>query len=542
SRPLRFWGVVLLVLAAGCAADEPDSTVVINEVAPKALSGSDWVEVYNTADEPADVSGFGLVDSKSGRLAWRFPAGTIIGPYGYYVVRRDEDQVYDPAGFTFGLGAADTVTLKDTEDRVVDEVAWGEELAEGRTLGRLPDGGSMTTLSEGTPGLPNTVAECVGCSAGAVSGPSSRNADMYTELTVVDYALTVTDADLAALFAAREKLERLWIPCRFTFGGETYDGADVRLKGSPEDWGGDGYQDQFVIRFNGRVEGGRFRGLRRLNLDAQKADPSRIRNNIGMFVMRRAGLKAPRANHVRLTINGKLYGLYENIEVIDKEFVEDRYSNADANLYDGPELVTNETVGDTSRFEAMVETSLAPCTDPAQYAAALSQMVDLPTLLTQLAAEAAIASPKNFWADGFEPLVGAFGAWNFYLYDDPAEGFVLMPWDLDAVLNPAFTAVDASVYTFTDGESTTDGSVPWTCLQRHDTSRALFLGVLSRLRQEVMSELPAVVDRYCGLIRSDIAADPNYSRSMSEFDAACSDIKVFAAARATYLDSVIAAK
>lgn len=45
------------------------------------------------------------------------------------------------------------------------------------------------------------------------------------------------------------------------------------------------------------------------------------------------GIIAPRANHVKLFINGNYFGLYINVEHIDEEFVKSRFGNNDGNLY-----------------------------------------------------------------------------------------------------------------------------------------------------------------------------------------------------------------
>ena len=89
----------------------------------------------------------------------------------------------------------------------------------------------------------------------------------------------------------------------------------------------------FKISFNTYVPGREFFGLKKLNLNAEVNDPSMLRSRISWDLYRGFGLAASRSNHVKLFINGDYYGLYQNTEHIDAEFVESRFDNGRGNLY-----------------------------------------------------------------------------------------------------------------------------------------------------------------------------------------------------------------
>jgi hypothetical protein len=80
--------VALFVVLLCCAAAR--AGVVINEIfyhAPNSLEDVQWIELYNTADQPTDLSNWTL---DKGRL-FTFPQGTNIAAHGYLVVARNVD-------------------------------------------------------------------------------------------------------------------------------------------------------------------------------------------------------------------------------------------------------------------------------------------------------------------------------------------------------------------------------------------------------------------------------------------------------------------
>lgn len=59
---------------------------------------SDWVELFNNANTPADVSGYYLTDDDDDLNQWAFPAGTIIAPKSTLIVFASDKAAAPPAG------------------------------------------------------------------------------------------------------------------------------------------------------------------------------------------------------------------------------------------------------------------------------------------------------------------------------------------------------------------------------------------------------------------------------------------------------------
>jgi hypothetical protein len=202
----------------------------------------------------------------------------------------------------------------------------------------------------------------------------------------------------------------------FRHEGDVITDAMIRLRGNPAGSWNRTEKMQFQISFNENDKRGRYRGLRKIVLDGPRYNRSYLRDRVAYAILRDVGLPASCANNARLVVNGEYYGLYTNVEKVDREFLERNFPDPDGDLYKGGrELKTNEETSDGHRALLFWAT---------QDVAALAELVDLEQAVGEWAAEAMLPHADGYWAAGGE---------NFYLYDDPRRGrLVFIPWDLDA--------------------------------------------------------------------------------------------------------------
>ena len=76
------------LLAGALLLTRVEGKVVINEVfyhAPNGLEDLQWIELYNTSKEPADVSGWALTKG----VRYTFPVGTRIPGESYWILSRN---------------------------------------------------------------------------------------------------------------------------------------------------------------------------------------------------------------------------------------------------------------------------------------------------------------------------------------------------------------------------------------------------------------------------------------------------------------------
>ena len=126
------------------------SPIVINEFLAQNVTGAvdenaqheDWVELYNTSNQPVDISGKWLSDSLV-VLKYQFPVGTTIAPFGVLRIWADEDGTQGPLHANFKLSAGgEVVALYDSTGLAIhDSITFGQQQADVST-GRAIDGGA----------------------------------------------------------------------------------------------------------------------------------------------------------------------------------------------------------------------------------------------------------------------------------------------------------------------------------------------------------------------------------------------------------------
>lgn len=89
----------------------------------------------------------------------------------------------------------------------------------------------------------------------------------------------------------------------------------------------------FEVVFDSFDKKNTFYGLKRLILEGQHKDPTMMRAKLAADLFQEMGVVTPRANHVQVYINGAYYGLYLNVEAVDKNFLAHHFGSKNGNLY-----------------------------------------------------------------------------------------------------------------------------------------------------------------------------------------------------------------
>ncbi len=348
-------------------------------------------------------------------------------------------------------------------------------------------------------------------------------ADFYDPELLPSFELTISQEVWADIQSDCSSYAQTYRPVAFTYGEETVD-AMVRLKGN---WSWSCEKLQFVISFNEADPDARFHGVRKLVLDAPWYDHTLLHERLAFPLFEARGLPYSCANNARLVINGEYYGLYANLEKLDREYLERHFDDPDGNLYQGgTELETNEDKADTSRLTALQASHTVE---------EIAALVDLDQAVAEWAMEAMIPAMDNYWA-GVEI--------NYYLYDEPDNGFVYLPYDLDIAFRD-------SAYT--------DGTLIWPEAVTSDPityehvgwlKEALFETVLAdsswcaRFVEELEAaralydpdELVAQVEEWDAQIIDALSEDKHKQYSDARHEAAVEDLKRFFGERADYVD------
>lgn len=124
-----------------------DADVVINEVMPKNGSTAvdeegkyeDWIELYNNASSPIDLTGYYLSDDVSNPNKWEFP-DTSIAAGGYLIIWCDSDTTDEGLHANFKItSGGETIVLSNASGFQINQVTL-PEMESSTTFGRYPNG------------------------------------------------------------------------------------------------------------------------------------------------------------------------------------------------------------------------------------------------------------------------------------------------------------------------------------------------------------------------------------------------------------------
>ncbi len=278
--------------------------------------------------------------------------------------------------------------------------------------------------------------------AGADATPIDESEALFDPDHILEVSITLAPADWAVLRAQPDVIGMPkttcanqptdgpydYFPGEITIDGTTVANVGVRKKGSFGSLSTS--RPGLKIKANKFTSGQRIFGLKRLTLNNNHQDDTRISQCLGYDLFRAAGLPAPRCSFAHVTVNGEDLGIYSNVESIKKDFLGRHFSDASGNLYEsGGEFLPGRTGG----FQPKVNKDAPDCSDllpvvtalqssDSELFANLNSVVDMDAFMTYWAMEAL----TDHW-DGY-----ANNRNNYFFYHDPtSDQFHFIPWGID---------------------------------------------------------------------------------------------------------------
>ncbi|HRI62783.1 MAG TPA: CotH kinase family protein [Polyangium sp.] len=273
--------------------------------------------------------------------------------------------------------------------------------------------------------------------AGGMGDTPPDYALLYDIGKINEFTITFTAADWAALEADRQKNKMLpnnqrdfiYVPCTVSFNGETWKDVGLRYKGNSS-FNIPGVKESFKLDFNEYVADQNIHGIKKMNFNNGFKDPTMLRECLSLEMYQNAGVVAPRCAYARINYDlgdgqgPRYWGLYTNIEQVDKTFLTDRFTAAlnDGNLYkpDGPgadlsmfsqttyEKKTNETAADYTDIMALIQL-LPTLNDAASIKAKLEPILNVDGFIRFLAINNILTSWDAYPGTGH----------NYYIYNNP---------------------------------------------------------------------------------------------------------------------------
>ncbi|MBK8613866.1 MAG: CotH kinase family protein [Flavobacteriales bacterium] len=115
-------------------------------------------------------------------------------------------------------------------------------------------------------------------------------------------------------------------------GTFTYDSIEVDLKGNSS-YSHPGNKKSFKIDFNDNIGGQKYHGMRKVHFNNCWNDPTFMREKIFFDYCEAEGVRAPRVAYANIYMNGTLWGFYNLVEAVDKDFLDRHIDDTAGNLF-----------------------------------------------------------------------------------------------------------------------------------------------------------------------------------------------------------------
>lgn len=232
------------------------------------------------------------------------------------------------------------------------------------------------------------------------------------------------------------------VPARLTVDGKTYPDIGVRFRGNTSYMmaGPDGKRP-LNLSMDMAHKGQNLLGFRTLNLLNSAEDPSFLRTVLSLQIARDY-MPAPRANFVRVVVNGENWGVFANVEQFNKDFLEANFGTRKGARWKVPvafggngglaylgddvadylrsyELKSGEDPKAWDRLISLCKTLNE--TPPEDVEARLGPLLDIDGALRFLAWDNVLAGGDGYWTR----------ASDYSMYQDPQGKFHIIPYDVN---------------------------------------------------------------------------------------------------------------
>ncbi len=205
-----------------------------------------------------------------------------------------------------------------------------------------------------------------------------------------------------------------------------------------------------------------FVGLKKMTLNNMVQDDSMLHEGLAYATFGAAGVPGPRSGYAYVRVNGEDFGLYANVETLDKVWLEKRFGpfqKPPQHLYEGEkghDVVSGEAGAfevdegddtDISDLEALIEAVEAE-EGPEPWSTRIAPFVDLAEMTKMWAVEKYV----DHW-DGYSGhAVAGLRPNNYYLYSNAAGQFQMLPWGADQTYIPTIGVGTPGREVLFDGE------------------------------------------------------------------------------------------
>jgi spore coat protein H len=318
---------------------------------------------------------------------------------------------------------------------------------------------NMKTLSLSDLTLSMKKRVLTGVVAILLSVPAFSQNTLFDDTRLSSIHITISPDSLAVLYDSI--LSDHYYMAGFIFDDnvnrDTLENIGFRLRGNTSRYSA---KKSFKISFNEYAPGRKYQGVKKINLNGEHNDPTMIREKLYYDLWKKAGMVVRRTNFVKVYINGSYYGLYTNLEEMEKEWLSRVYPDNGGNLYKctypadlvyhGPEqqtykdlqngtatdgrvydLQTNKSQDDYARLVTLI-TALNQ-QPGGTFPSDIAEILNVDHTLKAFALDVATGNWDNY----------SFNKNNFYLYDNPVDStFDFITYDPDNTFGVDWFGID----------------------------------------------------------------------------------------------------
>ena len=233
------------------------------------------------------------------------------------------------------------------------------------------------------------------------------------------------------------------VPAKVTVDGEVYDDVGIHFRGNSSFGVGNGYKRSLNLSFDFVHAKQSIQGYRTLNFLNANADPTFMHTVLSLRIARDY-IAAPKANFVRVVINGENWGVYANQQQFNKDFLKDNFDTKKGTRWKVPQGGGGDGIGafrydgddpavykrsfqikskdKPEAWNALIDLARTLDQTPLdQLETALESRLDVDSYLKFLALDNVLVSGDGFWTRGAD----------YTLYLHPNGKFHFVPYDMN---------------------------------------------------------------------------------------------------------------
>lgn len=330
------------------------------------------------------------------------------------------------------------------------------------------------------------------------------------------------------------------LPAVVELNGQKFQHAGVRYRGFKSFAPGTPRNPlHIVLDMKDKME--TYQGYHVLKLSNTLRDPSVIREVLG-YEIARTYMPAPKANFAKVTINGKMYGLMANVESVNEENFLNRYFASTDNAF----FKANQDAGDKTTagcknniYGSLEYDELATCYENnfekiSEHGT--QELMNLAKVLNQETdkIESVLNVDVALWMLAYNNVIVNLSSYtgqhsvNYYLYQDDDGRFYPIVWDLNLAFGSfknIGTGSDLKLKALQELDPMLQSDNPTkpliSKLLENPSYKKIYLSHIRTIVQEwfVSTKFDQRAKALQSIIRKDVAADPNKSYTMDDFEA-----------------------